>query len=71
MGPGRKRKVEVEVEVEVEADATTEIVIIDSNNDHYISLKELQQATNKLFDGDKSINEELLNKAMNYAFNEQ
>jgi Ca2+-binding EF-hand superfamily protein len=49
----------------------SELKIIDSNNDHYISLKELQQATNKLFDGDKSINEELLNKAMNYAFNEQ
>jgi hypothetical protein len=48
-----------------------ELKIIDSNNDHYISLKELQQASNKLFDGDKSINEELLNKAMNYAFNEQ
>jgi hypothetical protein len=49
----------------------SELKIIDSNNDHYISLKELQQASNKLFDGDKSINEELLNKAMNYAFNEQ
>ena len=49
----------------------SELKIIDSNNDHYISLKELQQATNKLFDGDKTINEELLNKAMNYAFNEQ
>ena len=49
----------------------SELKIIDSNNDHYISLKELQQATNKLFDGDKSINEELLNQAMNYAFNEQ
>jgi hypothetical protein len=49
----------------------SELKIIDSNNDNYISLKELQQATNKLFDGDKSINEELLNKAMNYAFNEQ
>jgi hypothetical protein len=48
-----------------------ELKIIDSNNDNYISLKELQKATNKLFDGDKSINEELLNKAMNYAFNEQ
>ena len=49
----------------------SDLKIIDSNNDHYISLKELQQACNKLFDGDKSINEELLNKAMNYAFNEQ
>jgi hypothetical protein len=49
----------------------SDLKIIDSNNDHYISLKELQQATNKLFDGDKSLNEELLNKAMNYAFNEQ
>lgn len=49
----------------------SELIVIDSNNDHYISLKELQQATNKLFDGDKSLNEELLNKAMNYAFNEQ
>ncbi len=49
----------------------SELKIIDSNNDHYISLKELQQAANKLFDGDNSINEELLIKAMNYAFNEQ
>ena len=49
----------------------SELRKIDSNNDHYISLKELQQATNKLFDGDNSVNEELLYKAMNYAFNEQ
>jgi hypothetical protein len=49
----------------------SELKRVDSNNDNYISLKELQQAANDLFDGNKNMNEQLLIKAMNYAFQEQ
>ena len=48
-----------------------ELSSIDSNNDHYISIDELKQAANDLFDGNKNMNEQLLIKAMNYAFQEQ
>ncbi len=44
---------------------------IDSNNDQFISISELEKAANDLFEGKNGITVELFQKAMTYAFRDQ
>lgn len=48
-----------------------ELIAIDSNHDHFISLSELEKAANDLFDGRNNMTKDKLQKAIEYAFRNQ
>ncbi len=53
------------------AEFPSELRRIDLNKDSFISLNELEQAVNDLFDSKNGMTRELLTKAMQYAFRDQ